>query len=113
MYTLDKQVFNKLETGWLAPNGDWYPCDYVEHLALADDLWKSMGQEWTPDVEQKLLEMGWLEIQGVPVLIRGFLFHFKQHLTPEQIQVVKPIVENNWNMILKSNRFELKMEFER
>lgn len=36
MYTLDKQVFNKLDTGWLAPNGDWYPCDYMEHMALAD-----------------------------------------------------------------------------
>ena len=62
MYTLDKQVFNKLETGWLAPNGDWYPCEYTEHLMCADELWRIMGQEWTPDVEQKLLEMGWKNI---------------------------------------------------
>lgn len=116
MYTLDKQVFNKLDTGWLAPNDDWYPCDYMEHLALADDLWKSMSQEWTPNVEQKLLEMGWLEIQGVMFLEHGFLFHWDyrhRHLTSEQVHVIKPIVEDNWDMILKSNRFELKMEFER
>ena len=116
MYTLDKQVFNKLDTGWLAPNGDWYPCDYMEHLAFADDLWYTMSQEWTPDVEQKLLEMGWLEIQRVMFLEHGFLFHWDYehgHLTPEQVRVIKPVVEDNWDMILKSNRFELKMEFER
>lgn len=57
MYTLNKQVFNKLDTGWLAPNGDWYPCEYTEHLILADDLWKSMGQAWVPNVEQRLFKM--------------------------------------------------------
>ena len=116
MCTLNKQVFNKLDTGWLAPNGDWYPCDYMEHLVLADDLWKSMGQAWVPDVEQKLLEMGWVEIQLMRFDRPYYLFHWNYeygHLTPEQVQVIKPIVENNWNMILKSNRFELKMEFER
>lgn len=42
MGTLNKQVFDKLGTGWLAPNGDWYPCEYMEHLRLADDLYVSM-----------------------------------------------------------------------
>ena len=49
-------------------------------------------------------------------LVRRFLFHWDYehgHLTPEQVRVIKPIVEDNWDMILKSNRFELKMEFER
>jgi len=35
------------------------------------------------------------------------------NLTPEQVRVIKPVVKDNWDMILKSNRFELKMEFER
>lgn len=116
MYTLDKQVFDKLDTGWLAPNGDWYPCEYTEHLILADELWKSMGQPWTPDVEQKLLEMGWLEIHRIMFLEYRFLFHWDYvhgHLTPEQVRIIKPVVEDNWSMILKSNRFELKEEFER
>ena len=116
MYILNKQVFNKLDTGWLAPNGDWYPCDYMEHLALADDLWKSMGQAWVPDVEQKLLEMDWVEVQLVRFDRPYYFFHWDYehgHLTPEQVRVIKSVVENNWSMILKSNRFELKMEFER
>ena len=113
---LDKQPFTELHTGWLALNGDFYPCDYMEHLVLADNLWGSMGQEWTPVVEQKLLEIGRLEIRCVTFLEHGFLFHWDYehgHLTPEQVRVIKPIVEDNWDMILKSNRFELKMEFER
>ena len=116
MGTLDKQVFDKLGTGWLAPNGDWYPCEYTEHLMCADELWRIMGQEWTPDVEQKLLEMGWVEVQFMCFDRQYFLFHWDyehRHLTPEQIQVIKPVIENNWSMILKSNRFELYEEFER
>ena len=116
MGTLDKQVFNKLATGWLAPNGDWNPCDYMGHLGLADELWRSMGQAWVLDVEQKLLEMGWTEVQLMRFDRLYYLFHWDYehgHLTPEQVQVIKPIVEDNWDMILKSNRFELKMEFER
>lgn len=115
MCTLNKQVFNKLDTGWLAPNGDWYPCEYTEHLILADDLWESMGQSWVPNVEQKLLEMGWCEIQLFRFDRPYYFFHIKDHghLTPEQVHVIKPVVEDNWDMILKSNRFELKMEFER
>ena len=116
MYTLDKQVFNKLETGWLAPNGDWYPCEYTEHLMCADELWRTMSQEWTPDVEQKLLEMGWVEVQLIRFNRPYFFFHqgdMYNHLTLEQIQTIKPIVEDNWDMILKSNRFELYEEFEK
>lgn len=55
-------------------------------------------------------------ILRVTFLEHGFLFHWDYehgHLTPEQVRVIKPIVEDNWDMILKSNRFELKMEFER
>lgn len=119
MYTLDRQVFNKLDTGWLAPNGDWYPCDYMEHLALADDLWNLMyglWEPWEPNIEQKLLEMGWVEIQLMRFDRPYYLFHWDyshRHLTPEQVHVIKPVVEDNWDMVLKSNRFELKMEFER
>ena len=116
MYTLDKQVFDKLDTGWLAPNGDWYPCEYMGHLGLADDLYVSMFGQWHPCSEQKLLEMGWVEVQLIRFDRPYFFFHqgdMYNHLTSEQIRTIKPIVEDNWDMILKSNRFELKMEFER
>ena len=109
MYTLNKQVFTKLDTGWLAPNGDWYPCGYMEHLALADDL---IG-EWSPHSEQTLLDLGWCEIHCVTYLEHGFLFNFKRHLTDEQIQVIRPVVEDNWDRLIKSSKWDLKEEFER
>lgn len=113
MYTLDKQVFTKLDTGWLAPNGDWYLCDYMEHLALADDLWHLMYSQWEPSCERMLLDMGWCEIHCVTYLEHGFLFNFKRHLTPEQIRVIRPVVENNWDRLIKSSKWDLKEEFER
>lgn len=60
--------------------------------------------------------MGWVEVQLIRFDRPYFLFHqgdIYNHLTPEQIRTIKPVVEDNWDMILKSNRFELKMEFER
>lgn len=112
----NKQPFTELDTGWLAPNGDFYPCEYTEHLMLGDQLWKSIGQPWVPDVEQKLLKMGWLEVQLMRFDRPYYLFHWDYkhgHLTPEQVRVIKPVIENNWNMVLKSNRWELQDEFER
>jgi len=43
----------------------------------------------------------------------GFLFNFKRHLTNEQIHVIRPVVEDNWDRIIKTNRWELQDEFER
>ena len=106
---MNKQPFTELDTGWLALNGDFYPCDYMEHLATADEL---IG-EWVAHPEETLLDMGWCEIHCVTFKDHGFLFNFKRHLTNEQIHTIRPVVEDNWNRIIKTNKWELQDEFER
>ena len=39
---IKKESFNELKIGWMAPNGDFYPCDYMEHLITADEIWKEL-----------------------------------------------------------------------
>lgn len=111
---MKKEPFTILETGYIAPNGDFYSCDYFEHLDTAEELLSTFYNYTTFDSEKELLEKGWISIHCLmSFFVPTYLFVFKGHLTPEQIHIIKPIVENNWERILKSNQIELKDEFER
>ena len=70
---LKKQQFDQLQTGWMAPNGDFYPC---------------------------LKKKGWVEIHMLTYLQHKWLFDFYGHLTPEQKQVIKSAFEkqDRWDI---------------
>lgn len=111
---MKKEPFTILESGYIAPNGDFYSCGYFEHLDTAKELLSTFYDYTTFDNEEELLKKGWVSIHCLmSSFIPIYLFAFRGHLTPEQIRVIKPIVENNWERILKSNQTELKEEFER
>lgn len=112
---MKKEPFTILETGYIAPNGDFYSCGYFEHLDAAKELLSTFYNYTALDNEKELLKKGWVSIHCLMsfFVLPTYLFGFKGHLTPEQIHVIKPIVENDWKRILKSNQTELKDEFER
>ena len=111
---MKKEPFTILESGYIAPNGDFYSCDYFEHLDAAEELLSTFYDYTTFDSEEELLKKGWISIHCLmSSFIPIYLFGFRSHLTPEQIRTIKPIVEDNWERILKSNQIELKDEFER
>ncbi len=107
-----KQPFTQLGTGWLSTSRDWYPCEYMEHLALAGYLCedKEVSDRYA---EEELLKTGWCEVQVMTFMEHGFLFNFERHLTPEQVRVIKPVAEADWDRILRSNQYDLMEEFER
>lgn len=108
---IKKESFNELKTGWMAPNGVFYPCDYMEHLITADEIWKELyNNKRNVIVETELQNLGWCEIQCITFMEHGFLFNYKGHLTQEQKAVVKPIFENNRQRILKSSIMDLEEE---
>ena len=63
------------------------------------------------DTDEEIIKDGWLSIHFLGFLDNGFLFKFKGHLTSEQIRVIKPIIEDNWGRVIKSNRLELEIEY--
>lgn len=110
-----KKNFTQLDTGWMAPNGNFYQTKYMEHLAVADEIWRSLyGQDAVPpnNVDEKLVNIGWCEIHYLTFFEHGFLFHFERHLTEEQKQIIKPVFEKEKERILKSSRLDLEEEFE-
>lgn len=111
---MQKHKFTELDTGWMAPNGDFFRTGYMEHLAAADEIWRSIyGQNvFSPnDVDEQLVKLGWCEIHCLTFLEHGFLFHFERHLTEEQKQIIKPVFEKEKEKILKSSRLDLEEEF--
>lgn len=112
----NKEPFDELKTGWMSPDGDFYPCEYMEHIPLAYEIWDEMYANLFPDItynfEQKLIEFGWCEIQVITFMEHGFLFNFARHLTPEQKRVIMPVFEDNKHRLIKSSLSDLEEEFE-
>lgn len=112
----NKEPFDKLKTGWMSPDGDFYPCEYMEHISAAYEIWDKMYKDLFPDItcllDQKLIEFGWCEIQVITFMEHGFLFNFARHLTPEQKRVIKPVFEENKHFLIKSTLLDLEEEFE-
>lgn len=109
---LKKSIFDELKTGFMSPSGDFYETGYMEHLHIADELYESIHNSvCVNDPEEELMKEGRLSIHVLRMFENGFLFGFMGHLTSEQIKIIKPIVEDNWSQIIKSNRRELETEF--
>lgn len=109
---LKKSIFDELKTGFMSPSGDFYETGYMEHLHIADELYKSIHDlAYVSDPEEELMKEGWLSIHVLGMPENDFLFKFKRHLTSEQIRIIKPVVEDNWSQIFKFNRRELEIEF--
>ena len=110
---MKKEPFNELKTGWLSPYGDFYSTGYMEHLAVADEIWNQLYNEMPPhDVDRRLVDLGWCEIHCMTYLEHGFLFNYNRHLTQEQKMTIKPIFENNKHWIIKSSLIDLEEELE-
>ena len=78
---------NNFHCGYIAPDGTTYSCGYMEHLHLADRLYKELtGEEpeCYQDTEDWLEdEKGYMRIDG-----RGqYNFYYKRHMTDAQAQV--------------------------
>ena len=44
-------MLNSLQTGWLSPNGDFYPCGVYEHISLAREILKDENANRLEDLE--------------------------------------------------------------
>lgn len=89
-----KHRFDRLQTGWMAPNGDFYPCGYMEHIHTADRIIEAMpDEEYGSDPENVLKKKGWVEIHFLEYLRHKWFFDFYGNLTPEQKRVIKAAFE--------------------
>lgn len=110
---MKKQPFTELRTGWMAPNGDFYPTAYMEHLSVAGELYEMITKQ--PSSSQAMPDAylglwGWCGIYLLTYMEHGYLFYYVNHLTPEQKRVIKPVFEKSKNSILKRSIQDLEDE---
>lgn len=111
---LNVKNFTTFDTGWMDPYGKFYPCDYMGHLALADEIYREIYHVEDPpnDAEQILLRNNWCEIQIITYLEHGFLVNFEYGLTPEQIAAIEPVYIRERECVIKSNRYDIDEEIQ-
>jgi hypothetical protein len=71
------------DTGWLSPDGRFYPCGWREHIYLADRISRHLNPEESEPViggwEHRLEQRGWIKFSG-----RDGIFKLDQPATKRQ-----------------------------
>ena len=83
---------NKLQTGWLAPNGTFYACRVYEHISLAREILKDDNAN---RADEKLHDWGFAEITISQLGIKEWRVYWKNFLTDEQKNFLKPYFEDD------------------
>lgn len=42
-----------METGWLSPAGDFYPCPVYDHIATAMDILEKANHRWSKALDEQ------------------------------------------------------------
>jgi hypothetical protein len=90
-----------MQTGWLAPNGDFYPCETFEHIAVAEELVDKLdihiGLKYHAD--DILMESGWVKITRSLLGVKEQNIFWDKFLTEYQKKFLKPYFEENDELI--------------
>ena len=86
-----------MQTGWLDPNGDFYPCAVFEHVALAEDIVNDLElvSATTYHADDVLLKHGWVQITRSLLGMKEQNIFWERYLTEYQKNFLKPYFEEN------------------
>ena len=86
-----------MQTGWLAPNGDFYPCETFDHVEVAEDLVDKFnvqrGLKYHAD--DILMDAGWTKITRSLLGRKEQNVFWEKFLTEYQKQFLRPYFEEN------------------
>lgn len=83
----------ELSTGWLSPNGDFYPCRVYEHISLARKILKD---ETANRADEKLNDCGFVSITISQLGTKEWRIYWKHFLTEQQKNFLKPYFEDSY-----------------
>lgn len=86
-----------MQTGWLAPNGDFYPCEVFDHIGAAEDIIDRLniqinGRYSSDDI---LWHSGWVKITRSSIGMKEQNIVWEKYLTEYQKNFLKPYFEEN------------------
>ena len=86
-----------MQTGWLDLNGDFYPCEVFDHIAVAEDIVNDLElvSRTKTHADDILLEHGWVQISRSLLGIKEQNIFWERFLTEYQKQFLRPYFEEN------------------
>lgn len=95
-----------MQTGWLAPNGDFYKCEVFDHVELAAEIVDKLniqrgGRYHYDDI---LLSYGWVKITRSLLIRKEQNIIWDKFLTEYQKQFLRPYFEENDELIAFSSK---------
>lgn len=81
-----------LQTGWLSPNGDFYPCGVYEHMSIAREI---LNDETANRADDKLTDFGFVSISISQLGNKEWRIYWKHFLTEPQKNFLKPYFEDD------------------
>lgn len=90
-----------MQTGWLAPNGDFYKCEVFDHVGVAADIIDKLniqrgGRYHSDDI---LLSGGWVKITRSLLGVKEQNIVWDKFLTEYQKQFLRPYFEKNDELV--------------
>ena len=86
-----------MQTGWLAPNGDFYECAVFDHIEAARDIVDkiSVQRNGKHHPDEILLSAGWVQITRSLLGAKEQNIFWERFLTEYQKQFLRPYFEEN------------------
>lgn len=97
----------ELQTGWLSPNGDFYPCRVYEHTSLAR---KILNDETASLADDKLQDRGFAKITLSNLGVKKWSIYWTHFLTEQQKNFIKPYFEDDTFPMGESTKLCWEME---
>jgi hypothetical protein len=90
-----------MQTGWLAPNGDFYPCEVYDHVEVAREIIDKLnvprdGRYHSDDI---LWSSGWVKITRFFLGVKEQGIVWDKFLTEYQKQFLRPYFEENDELV--------------
>lgn len=91
------------KTGWLAPDGTFFPCETYEHIYWAREIVEKYHyQSMSEPADEILMNKGWVQISISMLLGHKFVIYWDKHLTDYQKNFLKPYFEQAYMSINES-----------
>lgn len=68
-----------MDTGWLAPSGEFIECEPRDHMFISEDIARRLGvYDENRSSDDVLLDHGWIRISFLSFMFHGYVFsHYK------------------------------------
>ena len=103
-----------MQTGWLAPNGDFYQCETFDHTSIAERIVNKLHlvSQRTYHADDVLLDNGWAKITRSLLRVKEQHIVWDKFLTEYQKQFLRPYFEENDEIVspISLMRWEREMD---